>query len=390
LPNPYPGVNVGDPVLAADPAGHFYFATLEIDLANRGLAVAVARSDDGGQTFHTPKPVSIRTGFSFTNRSFREIDADKPWLTVGKDPSDPTHSIVYVSWTEFFYIESRRSARIGTRIMVSSSPDMGQTWSNPRTVVSKPYFVRRGHVQLVSGSNLTVGTQGRLYVAWERMLDLKGRGTFPVREEHIAHSPDAGRSFSSSRRVATPRPVGHILAPLSCSNTLSFGRGKLVRVQEFPVLGTGPGGAIYLAYNGRAPGSGPRVRVARSVDRGRSWFKKTVASHGAFMPALGADPSGVDVLFYKRSGTTQLRVSMARSSDGFVYSSADVSSTTFGVPYTIPPFDPFIAPCYMGDYNGAYRTGGVTYAAWGDNRNTVSNAFWPNGRLDPNVYFTKG
>ncbi|MEA2485356.1 MAG: hypothetical protein QOD46_467, partial [Actinomycetota bacterium] len=41
-------------------------------------------------------------------------------------------------------------------------------------------------------------------------------------------------------------------------------------------------------------------------------------------------------------------------------------------------------------YNGAYRTNGVTYVAWGDNRDTVVNPFWPNGRIDPNVYFSKG
>jgi hypothetical protein len=390
LPNPYPGINIGDPVVAADPAGHFYMATLEIDVNHLNLAVAVARSNDGGTTFNTPKPVSIRTGISSSRRSFREIDADKPWLTVGRDPNDPAHSIVYASWTEYFFIYSHGHSRYGTRIVVSSSQDMGQTWSSPRSVVSQRFFNRRSKsVQLVSGSNLTVGTQGRLYVAWERMVDPKSRGTFSVREERIAHSRDLGRSFSTEKKLASPAPVGRISAPFLCSETMSFGPARLVRVQEFPVLGTGPAGAVYLAYNSGGGGS-PRVRVARSVDRGRTWFKKTVASQGAFMPAIGADPSGVDVLFYKRTGGTQLKTAMARSADGFVYTKADVSSTTFGVPYTAPPFDPSTAPCYMGDYNGAYRTGGVTYAAWGDNRDTLVNAFWPDGRLDPNVYFTKG
>ena len=41
----------------------------------------------------------------------------------------------------------------------------------------------------------------------------------------------------------------------------------------------------------------------------------------------------------------------------------------------------------MGDYNGAFRTGGTTYAAWGDARNTVTNAFWPGGRPDLDVFF---
>jgi hypothetical protein len=390
LPDPYPGINIGDPVVAADPAGNFYFATLEIDFAKHGLAVAVARSDDGGVTFHTPKVVSIHTGFTFTNDIFKEVDADKPWLTVGPNPNDPTSSIIYASWSEFFAVFSRHHGAVGTRIMVSSSSDLGNTWTNPRAVDrerSRDRKRRRG--QFVSGSNLTVGPRGRLYVAWERFLDPHRKGTYPLRQERVAHSVNTGRTFSRGKRIASPRHVGRISAPLACSNTLWFGKSRLVRVQEFPVLGTGPDGDVFLAYNG-ANALGPHIHVARSTDHGLTWSRRTVSPAGAFMPAMGADATGVDVMYYQRAGAGQLNVSMARSSDGVSYSGTVVSSTTFGVPYTLPPFDPSIAPCYMGDYNGAYRTNGVTYAAWGDNRDTVTNAFWPNGRIDPNVYFSKG
>jgi hypothetical protein len=391
LPNPYPGVNLGDPVVAADPAGNFYFASLEVDDVKRGLAVAVARSTDGGVTFSTPKPVSIHTGISFTNRTFREVDADKPWLTVGPDPSDPTHSIIYASWTEFFAIFSRHRGRVGSRIMVSSSSDLGHSWTNPRAADRERSFDRqKRRYQFVSGSNLTVGPRGRLYVAWERFLDPKRKGTYPLRQERVATSVNTARSFSRGRRVATPGHVGRIAAPLACSNTLSFGPSRLVRVQEFPVLGTGPGGDVYMAYNGANASGDPYIHVARSMDFGTTWSKQKVSRRGAFMPAIGADATGVDVMFYQRVGSTQLQVLMARSPDGSNYLRTAVSSTTFGVPFTLPPFDPFIAPCYMGDYNGAYRSNGVTYAAWGDNRDTVTNAFWPSGRIDPNVYFSKG
>jgi hypothetical protein len=391
LPNPYPGINIGDPVVAADPAGNFYMASLEIDFAKRGLAVVVARSDDGGVTFSKPKPVSIHTGFSFTNRTFKEVDADKPWLTVGPNPNQPGGSIIYASWTEFFAVFSRHRASIGSRIMVSSSSDLGQTWSNPRAVDRERYVdrkKRRG--QFVNGSNLAVGPRGRLYVAWERFLDPHRRGSYRLRQERVAHSVNTGRSFSTGKRIASPGHVGRISAPLACGNTLWFGPSRLVRVQEFPVLATGPGGDVFLAYNGANARGRPYIHVARSTDHGLTWSKKIVSHRGAFMPAIGADPTGVDVTYYQRAGSGRLNVSMARSSDGVTYSRMAVSSTTFGVPFTLPPFDPNIAPCYMGDYNGAYRTNGVTYVAWGDNRDTVTNAFWPNGRIDPNVYFSKG
>jgi hypothetical protein len=107
------------------------------------------------------------------------------------------------------------------------------------------------------------------------------------------------------------------------------------------------------------------------------------------MPSLSADSGGVDVIYYQRVGASSLKTSVARTTDGFSYSNADLSSTAFGVPYTLPPFDPNIAPCYMGDYNSIYRDSATVYAAWGDNRDTVVNGYWPSGRLDPNVYFTR-
>jgi len=43
----------------------------------------------------------------------------------------------------------------------------------------------------------------------------------------------------------------------------------------------------------------------------------------------------------------------------------------------------------MGDYLGVRRGSGTSYAAWGDNRDVVTNSFWPNGRPDPDVFFAK-
>jgi hypothetical protein len=390
LPNPDPGINIGDPVVAADRSGRFYLATLDFDLRRLGIAVAVGRSEDGGQTFQTPKVVSVNAGISITNRSFREIDADKPWMIVGRDPAISSHDIVYVGWTEFFVIESRHRFAFGSRIVVSRSLDAGETWSRPRPVVVEPGESpqRPHHAQFVNGVSLAASPRGHLYVGWEEFVDTSRDFTFAGRREWLARSFDAGSSFSGPHRVASPSRIGS-LPTLICSNVLSFGASKLVRVQEFPSLGVGPKADVYMAFDADTR-SGPVVRVARSSDGGRSWFIKTVSPAGGFMPALAADAGGVDVLYYQRAAHHRLKVAVARSTDGFIYSTSDVSSTSFQVPYTFPPFDPFIAPCYMGDYNGASRAGGTLYAAWGDNRDTVVNAFWPGGRVDPDVFFTKG
>jgi hypothetical protein len=390
LPNRPPGVNLGDPVVAADRGGRFYFATLDLDFKRLAVVVTVGRSEDGGKTFQTPRLVSVNAGITETKRSFREVDTDKPWMTVGRDPADPSHDIVYVGWTEFFAIFGAHSFSVGSRIVVSRSLDAGQTWSRPVPVVVVPQETpgRPSRFQFVNGVSLTAGPGGGLFVGWEQFVDRFRDFTLATRKEWLARSSDAGRSFSRPRLVASPSPVGS-LPTLICANVLSFGPGRLIRVQEFPSLGIGPQRDIFMAYNASTAG-GPVVRVARSSDGGRTWFVKAV-SHGgpAFMPALAANGSGVDVTYYQGTDPRHVKLAVARSTDGFTYTNADLSSTSFAVPYTLPPFDPFIAPCYMGDYNGADRAGDTLYAAWGDNRDTVVNAFWPGGRVDPDVFFTK-
>jgi hypothetical protein len=388
LPNPYPGINVGDPVVTADQAGHFYLANLDFNINKFGLEVSVARSDDGGMTFHRPKVVSVDTGFHSTSHTFSEADADKPWLTVGVDPADPTHTILYASWTEFYFIDVRHHSRQGTRIMLSRSLDLGQNWSRPKAVVDEPSRTRTKprRFKFVQGSTLAVGPKGRVYVGWERFFDRTGNGTLKARSEWLKSSTDGGRTFWRRHLVGSPTAVGPI-NPF-CGNVLRFGSSKLVRVQEFPSVGVGPRGDVFMTYDS-ATGGRTRIRVARSSDHGHTWSRRNVSASRAFMPSLSADRGGVDVIYYQRVGAHSLKTSVARSTDGFSYSNADLSSTSFGVPYTLPPFDPNIAFCYMGDYISIYREPATVYAAWGDNRDRVVNGYWPTGRLDPNVYFTR-
>jgi hypothetical protein len=388
LPNPYPGFNVGDPVVAADQAGHFYLANLDFNINKFGLEVSVARSDNGGMTFHRPKVVSTDTGFHSHLHTFTEADADKPWLTVGPDPADPSHTILYASWTEFYFIDQPHHSHSGTRIMLSRSPDLGETWSPPKTVVDEPSrtSTKPRRFKFVQGSTLAVGSQGRVYVGWERFFDRTGNFTLKSRSEWLKSSANGGRTFSRRHFVGSPVAVGPI-DPI-CGNVLRFGSSKVVRVQEFPSLGVGLGGNVFMTYDSARTGR-PRITVARSSDFGHTWSWKNVSASGGFMPSLSADKDGVDVIYYQRVGASVLKTSVARSTDGYSYSNADLSSTSFGVPYTLPSFDPNSAFCYMGDYNSIYRDGATVYAAWGDNRDRVVNGYWPSGRLDPNVYFTR-
>ena len=54
-----------------------------------------------------------------------------------------------------------------------------------------------------------------------------------------------------------------------------------------------------------------------------------------------------------------------------------------------PQFDPLIVYAYMGDYIANVSDGTHRYYAWGDNRNSVTNFLWPQGRHDPDVFFAR-
>jgi hypothetical protein len=91
-----------------------------------------------------------------------------------------------------------------------------------------------------------------------------------------------------------------------------------------------------------------------------------------------------------RNADNTLDVVVANSGDGgATWSFKRVTSQSFPGVFTFPQFDPIIAFAYMGDYIANVSDGSSQYFAWGDNRNTVTNFMWQQGRHDPDVYFAK-
>ncbi len=382
LPNRLPALNVGDPIVAADRSGRFYYASLAS--APLSVPVVVGTSTNGGKTFSSPITVSSKSAFDFT---------DKPWMTVGPDPSDPSKDDVYVSWTDFFFECANGRCTFGTRIELSVSRDGGTTFSSPTIVVQQPDQVDRTEFAFVQGSSISVDPNtGAVYVAWERFANPFGdrRFDYPDRAVWVARSDDSGMSFSQATRAGDPVPIGS--TNFICGNVLRFGRAQLVRVQEFPSLAVGPSGTVYVGFDTGVQGRS-LVFVARSSDGGATWQRSPVNPTeftDQFMPSIVADGGGVHVLYYQRATSRKLATVLSSSNGGPRFGAAEqVSTETFGVPFTLPNFDPAIALCYMGDYISLTSDGASLHAAWGDNRNTVTDGLYPDGRLDPNVFYAK-
>jgi hypothetical protein len=164
-----------------------------------------------------------------------------------------------------------------------------------------------------------------------------------------------------------------------------------MRNLEFPTVAM-LGSKLFVAWNDGSGGHS-HIVLASSSDNGATWSVTPVthgASGDALQPAMSAD-TALHILYYHVNSTTPrtLDTYVSDSPDGTSFTATRVSTVSFPGVFTAPQFDPIIAGAYMGDYIVNATDGTHQYFVWGDNRDVVTNAFWPAGRHDPNVYFAK-
>src|SRR5207247_698141 len=104
----------GDPALAVDRHGSFYYASLGANAAGNSL-VFVGRSTDGGRSFQPGVTVAVDPG------------SDKEWIAAGPDPLNHDRDNVYVTWTSFQFNAAGQTT--GSRLRLGRSTDGGQTWT---------------------------------------------------------------------------------------------------------------------------------------------------------------------------------------------------------------------------------------------------------------------
>ncbi len=369
------GNNIGDPSVVAW-NGVFFFATLATDAAGTSF-IGVSRS------------VSISPSVTFA----------APVLIPGLDPGgfqdkeliavDTTGSAfdghVYVVWTEF-------TTAGGTRILFSRSTDGGATYSTASQISS-------GNSD-VSGAAPYVGPNGRLDVAWED----RAAGRIRFRS-----SADGGTTWGTEVTAANLTPIRNPAASSACGRNAVNGN---IRVNEFPSMAVDMGsgatrGNVYIAYGAdpdgnQSSGDAADVFVVRSTDGGTTW-SAPMSVHGPgttgadgtlndnFMPSLAVDGTGlVGVSYFDRrgdSGNRRTQLYRATSSDGGVSWTNEAVSDAFDIPRLSPNFDPAVAVCYMGDYNGSSGDPTGIAVTWGGNERRIVTPGFPSGRADPDVRF---
>ena len=376
LPNTPEFNNLGDPWMASGRNGTMYYSTLAGDNLNLNLDVAVARSTNGGKTWSTPVPV-YRPPFAIA------YTGDKDALAVGPDPVVHTRDNLYVAYDDFSFDSVTGQATTG--LPVARSTDGGNTWH--LTYADKFTLPTTGcsFQQYIGATPIVDKVTGTLYVTAEKITvdDPNCTGAPATLSEWILKSTDGGQTFGPGVKIAD-------VTAATPTGLLFLGPGRYARTAEFPspVI---QGSTIYVAWNDGGQGGHSHIRLATSTNGGSTWSAAFVTGGNGdeVQPALSADSHGLHLLYYHRYPNNTIDVLIGSSLNGTSFITKRVTSQPFLGTLTVPQFDPIIAPGYMGDYIANVVHGSHEYFAWGDNRGSVTDFLYPQGRNDPDVFFAK-
>lgn len=365
----------GDPVIVHHQASDtFYYASLG------NSSIRVQSSTDGCVTFGAAVNASIFNA----NTTL----ADKPWIAVDNN-GGANDGNLYICWTRFYDTSTPPDGIAdASELLTARSTDGGTTWTNEQIVApngTAPF-----------GCSIGVASDGSVSLVWA------DRNDFDI---DFRRSTDAAVTWGATQQVATGLRQPGTDNVVTCGGgnrpTLNGNIRQLHQAWLAVDATGGPNdGNLYVVYASDPANLTDQSDVFFSVstDNGATWTQTQMGTGGGntdqFEPHVAvADNGDLGVVWYDRrnDATNNLNIDVytAFSSDGGATFGGLVRVTdqSFGVPSLNPNFNPGAAQCYMGEYLAMTGQGGGFYYLWGDNRNTVTNAAWPAGRPDPDIFF---
>ncbi|HEX5112554.1 MAG TPA: sialidase family protein, partial [Saprospiraceae bacterium] len=175
----------GDPALAVDTSGAFYFFHLSNPSSGNWIdRIVCQKSEDQGQSW---------SDGSFTGLNDSKAQ-DKHWPVV-----DRTNNMMYVTWTQFDVYGSTAPTD-SSIILFSKSADAGLTWSDAKRI-NKVAGDCIDSDNTVEGAVPAVGPNGEVYVCWAGPLGLTfnkslDQGEHWLAEEKIINDIPGGWDYA--------------------------------------------------------------------------------------------------------------------------------------------------------------------------------------------------
>ena len=383
--------NNGDPTLAVNQTtGTFFYG--ENATIGGNTAIGVARSTDNCQTFGAAVDASAASSGLNTVGNATTL-SDKPSIAVDNS-GGANNGNVYVCWTRFIDTSNPSDGQADTsELRFSRSTNGGASY------VKEQIIQTQGPAPF--GCSVRVGPNGQVLVVW---ADRTGATAGDIR---FLASTNGGVSFGTNTQVSTGNRLPGTDRVVSCgpNNNRTTLNGNIRMLHQawlaVDTTGSANNGNLYVVWVSDPTGATDNSDVffSRSTNGGANWSAPLQLGGGTttdqFEPnvVVGGDGGTVSVAWYDRRNDTannfNIDVFKAFSTDGGQTFGAlqRVTNQNWGVPQLNPNFDNAIANCYMGEYIGVAADAGRFYYLWGDNRNTITNANWPAGRPDPDVFF---
>ena len=344
-----------DAAFANDGTLYIVYVNLE-GSGNDPQELWLARSTDGGATFHGPYPIAGRYAFQ---------------ARLAVDAGGAIY-VTYLHATQVGLLTIPGRANI----LMQRSADRGQTFSSP-VPVSDPERQHVGAATPVVDSNGNVAVMYEDYKADARdFLNLPGPAWSSPFALVLTRSTNHGQSFGAGQEID--------------SGLLPSGR-FLVYLPQIPSIIAGPSDSLYATWADARSGA-DRVYLRKSTDGGQTWQSLVTVSTGisnntvsAWLPDVSVAPNGrVDILYYqghRNTGDNLIRAYLASSGDGGASFTTTAASTNSFSSAIGPTTGPSYLPPDMGSKLSVVSDNSDAVAAWTDSRQGTSDT----GRQDIGV-----